>query len=168
MALASLNQEQRAELEKLIAQHRVVFRTQRSYEMVTGERLCVGFDLEMLGRHDLPGGNILPGCVHCRALWDQLGTIVHAIRPTEGRPTRYEVEIFDRALHTTGSEKHDDVSLALELRHRYDSLRAVDACEESCLREMTKALRELGAQEQQWNEIAAGARRAIAVTPAPS
>lgn len=59
------------------------------------------------------------------------------------------------------------MSLVLELRHRVDALRAVDPCEEYCLREMTKALRELGAQEHHWNPIAAAARRAHAVAATP-
>ena len=167
MTLASLKKAQREKLEKLIALHKVVFRAQPSHEIVAGQRVCVGFDLELLAQHEASERAISPGCARCRALWDQLAAIAEAIRPPEDRPTRYQVELFDRSLHTTGSEKHDDVSLVLELRHRDDALRVVDSCEESCLREMTKALRELGAQEHHWNPIAAAARRAHAVAATP-
>ena len=166
MTLISLKQEQRVGLETLIALHKVVFRTQPSYEIVTDQRVCVGFDLELLAQHLSRESDILPGCGRCCALWAQLATIAEAIRPSEGRPSRYDVQGFDRSLHTTGSEKHDDVSLVVEIRHRDDPLRAVDACEESCLREMTRALRELGAQEHEWNELAASARRAHVAGPA--
>ena len=55
MTPASLQQEQRTKLEKLIALHRVVFRMQPSHEFVAGERVCIGFDLELLGRRESHG-----------------------------------------------------------------------------------------------------------------
>ena len=91
MTPASLQQEQRTKLEKLIALHRVVFRMQPSHEFVAGERVCIGFDLELLGRRESHGR-----VARIAARWDQLATIAEAIRPTERRLSRYDLEGFDR------------------------------------------------------------------------
>src|SRR5262245_54427190 len=72
-----------------------------------------------------------------------------------------EIGRFDSALQTQPSKEspnRDDVLLVISLRHKRDFFGPIDECEDRCLDEMRKALREVGAQEESWSESRAHTR----------
>ncbi|MCI0408644.1 MAG: hypothetical protein L0191_08780, partial [Acidobacteria bacterium] len=79
--------------------------------------------------------------------------IAEAILPPEGRPSRYEMDPYDQSIHHSYArgDRHD-VSLTIRIFHREDFENPLDACQERCLSEMLRRLKELGAGEIRWRE----------------
>jgi hypothetical protein len=161
--VTTLPPSEEARLRQLIAKHKVVFEIRPTYVIYEGERLQVGFDVELYGTHSqavLEGREEqpIPGCERCEQVWKDLREIATAALPPDDRPTGYYVESFDHSLRyspkrraRTGRDR-PDVELLIEVRHREGFNRDVDPCESKCVQDIVAALRALGVQERTWND----------------
>ena len=154
MPVPAVNRDELHLLRPVVREHRVVFHVSPAVEFVAGERMNVGFDVELLGAHPPGARGVLPGCEHCRGVWNDLRRVADAVRPEADERLSYTaIPDFDRAIHTTPTREpvvRDDVRLTISIRHKNDYSTPIDQCEEGCLRDVVGALRELGAQENRW------------------
>ena len=138
-------------LRESVTAHRVYFEVLPEEWGGREARLKVGFELMLWGAH-ASGAAALPGCEKCRAIYSDLQRIAEWILPKEERASRYEIEMFDRALYESHTLKDTyQVGLMLKILHRDRGDRPVDDCEERCLRDMRQKLRELGVPEGSWH-----------------
>jgi hypothetical protein len=111
------------------------------------EILRVGFDLQFYGVHEHPKG-VTPGCQECVKVYSAMHQIAEWVLPTEYRPSRYEIEGYDRSLHVAPDLKNrDEVLLKVKIVHRHEYFEPIDKCEERCLSEMKQKLARLGVRE---------------------
>jgi len=150
---SSTHQETVEELKALIRQHRVCWEVLPEQVPVKEDRpLKVGFDLMLYGTHAL-GDHPVPGCEKCKQIFEDLRKIAQWIIPKVERPSRYEIEIFDRAIrYSPRRRKRPDVMLTIKILHRFEFDKPVDECEVLCLNEMKTKLIDLGAPERSWRE----------------
>lgn len=100
----------------------------------------------MYGTHDHRETRLTPGCERCVQTFADLREIAEWIMPQEERPSRYEIEPFDRALRLSPTRKlRGEVVLTMKIVHRRDFFQPIDDCEQRCLGEMKRKLAELGA-----------------------
>ncbi|HLG16186.1 MAG TPA: hypothetical protein VJH03_17010 [Blastocatellia bacterium] len=132
--------------------HEVCYETWPEFLMVRGQRVKVGFLLELNGVHGPGADHIRPGCEHCRRTFEDLRDIAEWIMPEEERASYYDVEPFDNALRETPKRKFRlEVVLGVRILHRHGFDQPVDECEERCLKEMRQKLAELGVREGAWH-----------------
>lgn len=147
------SQETARELKELAQAHHVRYEVWPESLMVKGRMVKVGYDLELSGVHDHPEDRITPGCPHCQHTYLILRQIAEWILPTEARPSRYEIEPFDHALHVSPKRRFQpEVVLSVKILHRHGFDQPVDPCEERCLKEMREALASIGVTHGQWRE----------------
>jgi hypothetical protein len=121
------------------------------------ESLHVGFDLVLNGAHAHDDDRPSPGCERCKLIFKHLREIAEWIVPKAERPSRYDIQIFDHAVHYAPERgNRPDVALTIKILHRSGIDRPVDECEVLCLNEMKARLSQIGAQHRQWNESAPG------------
>jgi hypothetical protein len=119
--------------------------------MVKGQKVKVGFLLELSGIHGYDGVHIRPGCEHCQRAFQDLRRIAEWIMPKQERPSYYDVQPFDNALRRTPKRKfRQEVVLGMRILHRHGFDQPVDACEELCLKEMQQKLEDLGVRRDVW------------------
>jgi hypothetical protein len=140
-----------AELRELVQRFRVCWEVGPEDSYREGEKLKIGFTLDLIGTHEPEVKHPDPGCEHCRRVYSALKKIAGWIIPKEERPTVYEIEPYRQAISYSHS-RHDrpDVTLTIRIEHRSDFDRPVDDCEVRCLNEMKQRLKELGARERNW------------------
>src|SRR5262249_6566750 len=137
-----------------------------AYSMDSGQRMQIGFDVELCGTHSqgvLDGHEPAPspGCERCVRVWEHLNEIGRAVLPPEDRQSGYYIERFRPALSYYVKRRprpnvdRPDVELVIEIRHREGFNREVDPCESRCLQDIVSSLRSLGVQEGTWNEYRA-------------
>lgn len=139
------------DLDRLIKVHEIAYRTWPAYELIAGERIQVGYDLELSAIHgraaQLRQTNLLPGCAHCLAAWSDLRAIAEAVMPAEATESVYRVRSFDRAWHLDAQilgDKSVRVQLVIEIRNRAGGLLPEIDCERRCLERITTDLRKRG------------------------
>jgi hypothetical protein len=159
--MPNATQQEREELRRLVRKHRVVYQVSPATEVVGGQRVHVGCDLDLLGAHEPHAPGVLPGCERCRTIWDDLLRIAEAVRPTDVmRATVVRVALFDHAIHTRRARQtgeRDEVCLTLTLRRKSERSAATDECEERCLRGVIDGMRNLGLQPGAWQDSQAQA-----------
>jgi hypothetical protein len=93
----------------------------------------------------------MPGCPHCKRIWDDLDRVAAAIRQRlEGRASITRSSRFDATLTSSrwpDGTPRDEVRLALSIRHRAGYFEPVDHCERTCLEDIVGTLRFLGARQ---------------------
>ena len=144
-------------VEELVLRHKVVYEVRPALSFYTGERITVGYDIDLRGTHEPGIERVIAGCGECEKVWMDLKEIAEAVLPTEFRPSDYQMPAFDHALREDPRSRREDVQLTIAIRHREDYNRPLDECEERCMHEMVAKLRALGAQERQWSEARAQA-----------
>jgi len=146
-------QETLEELKALVQLHQVCWEVFPEQIPIVEERpRQIGFDLLIYGAHE-PEDHPVPGCEKCQAIYKDLRKIAHWILPKDERPSRYEIEIFDRSIHYAPARgNRPDVTLTIKIVHRSEFDRPIDECEVFCLNEMKTKLSELGASEKRWRE----------------
>jgi hypothetical protein len=136
------------QLRELTHEHRVCYEVWPEYLMLQGQRVQVGFQLELCGIRQCEGEPLTPGCQYCYKTFVDLRKIAEWIMPQERRPSRYEISIFDGAIHSVSKRRfRPEVVLNMKIVHREGFDQPVDKCEELCLKEMRQKLRELGVPE---------------------
>ena len=150
-------------LRELVARCRVCYEVWPEWATVWGARTQIGYRLELCGagEHGEAQGDDrpVPGCWRCRRTYDDLRKIAEWVMPREERPSRYEVEGFDRSWHVAPKQRRSrsEIVLAVKILHRSDVNRPLDVCEQRCLGEMRAKLAELGVAEGAYREERAGA-----------
>lgn len=92
-----------------------------------------------------------PGCEKCRTIFEHFREITEWIVPKVERPSRYDIQIFDYAIHFVPEQRNrSDVALTIKILHRSEIDRPADECEVRCLNEMKETLAQIGAQHRQW------------------
>lgn len=135
----------------LVERYQVCWDVWPEYISVEREKRQIGFTLELSGTHGPGNGHPTPGCLRCREVFAALQVIALYIQPKEERPSVYEIESYDQALHYSPKRgNRPEVSLALRILHREGFERPADDCEVRCLSEMKARLKELGAGEGRW------------------
>jgi hypothetical protein len=136
-----------AELRAVAARHGARYEVLPEMDVVDHRLAKVGFRLLLWGLHEHPRG-VQPGCAECVQVYRDLAQIAEWIVPKEDRPSRYEIEPFDRGLHAAPDLKdRDEVRLEVKILHRHDWSAPIDPCEERCLADMRRNLRALGISE---------------------
>ena len=141
------------QLRDLIRRHKVCYEVWPENLVVNGQIVKVGFDLELDGVHEHMDNRVQPGCPHCQEVYKDLQRVAEWIMPMEERPTTYEIQPFDRAIHYAPWRKlRSEVSLNIKIIHRHGFDQPVDDCEQRCLKEMRQRLAELGVHAGEWRE----------------
>jgi hypothetical protein len=131
------------DLKSLVERHTIRYEAWPHWEMHEGERVMIGFDLELHGTHDHGHSQLTPGCKICRQTYEDLKRVATEVLPKEERASWYEVEPFDHGLHSEGRGPME-VVLIIRIEHRRDYFAPVDACEERCLAQIEAGLKQLG------------------------
>lgn len=140
-------------LRELVNRFRVCWEVWPENIVVEHQKRQIGFALELCGTHEPGVEHPSPGCEHCLRVYAGLQQIATHIMPREERPSVYDFQAYDYALHYAPKRRNRaDVILTLKILHRSGYERPVDECEVRCLTEMKQRLRELGASEGQWKE----------------
>lgn len=141
-------------LKALVREHRVCWEVWPEQLPVRDRGpLQVGFDLVLNGAHAHNEDRPSPGCEKCKLIFEHLREIAEWIVPKVPRPTRYDIQIFDHAVHYASERgNRPDVVLTIKILHRSEIDRPVDECEVMCLNEMKAKLSQIGAQHRQWKE----------------
>ena len=141
-------------LKDMVEMHHVCYEIWPELLMVKNRQVKVGFNLELAGTHEHGTSTLSPGCPRCIRTFDDLRQIAEWIMPKEERPSRYEIEPYDRALHESAQRKFiPEVVLSMKILHRHGFDQPVDACEERCLKEMRVKLAELSVRAGEWRPI---------------
>ncbi|MEW5976373.1 MAG: hypothetical protein AB1898_11285 [Acidobacteriota bacterium] len=149
--LETNNREHIDQLKTFVLDHQVCYEVWPEYLIVKRKRVQVGFGLELCGIHGQHNTHPMPGCPQCYEVYTKLRKIAEWIEPQEERPSQYEIQPFDRALHESAKRRfRPEVTLTLKILHREGFDQPVDACGERCLKEMTQKLGELGATRGKW------------------
>ncbi len=139
------------QLKALVSDHQVCYEVWPEHLIVQGESVQVGFGLELCGTHGHDDTHPMPGCAQCYQLYTDLKRIADWIEPQEQRPSQYEIQPFDRALHESAKRRfRPEVTLTIKILHREGFDQPVDDCEQRCLTEMVQKLGELGATRGKW------------------
>ena len=188
-------------LKELVRQHKVCWEVWPVYHIDRkGEKVQIGFELELAGTHHEPKEPPKPGCAECvtvealakvffcgstssprteklnnfnlspftlslskgklrtfarSSVYNDLRRIAQWIIPKEDRLSRYEIGIFDSSIHYSAKRKfRGEVALIIRILHKGKFDDPTDDCEVRCLNEMKEKLKELGAHERDWPELA--------------
>ena len=136
------------ELREFVEKYKVSYEVWPIFEVKhEGEKVQIGFELELAGTHHDPKEPPKPGCVECVTVYDDLRRIAQSILPQEDRKSRYEISVFDSSLHYSAKRKfRGEVSLAIRILHKGKFDDPTDDCEVRCLHEMGQKLSALGAE----------------------
>jgi hypothetical protein len=140
-------------LSEIARRHQVCYEVCPEWSTKDGKKIQIGFELELCG---ISGNDTclhpVPGCAHCVRAYNEIREIGEWILPREERPSRYEIQAFDRSLHVAPSKRQhrNEVIVRIVIMHRSDFNRPVDDCENRCLREMRDRLSELGIDKETW------------------
>jgi hypothetical protein len=139
-------------LKALVREHRICWEVWPEHFAVKDQGpLKVGFDLVLNGAHAHNKDRPSPGCEKCQVIFEHLREIAEWIMPKVERPSRYEIQIFDHAVHYAPERgNRPDVALTIKILHRSEIDRPADECEVRCLDEMKAKLARIGAQHRQW------------------
>jgi len=135
-------------LKELVRQHKVCWEVWPVYHIDRkGEKVQIGFELELAGTHHEPKEPPKPGCAECVTVYNDLRRIGQWIIPKEDHLSRYEIGIFDSSIHYAAKRKfRKEVALTIKILHKDKFHDPTDECEVRCLNEMEQKLKALGAE----------------------
>jgi hypothetical protein len=137
------------ELKQTAAQDGVCYEVWPEYEISHGEKVMIGFSLELYGAESHDSSKLMPGCRRCIETYCVLRRIAEWILPKDERSSRYELSPFDGSLHAAKTRSfRPEVELSIKILHRHDYFRPVDDCRERCMKEMEEKLRQLGIRRE--------------------
>jgi len=114
----------------------------------------IGFSLELFGTPEPWAENVSPGCNHCRRVESALKEIADWILPCEEHQCMYEVEIDSQSLsYSRVRADRPDVRVTIQILHQNNWEQPIDECEGCCLKDMERALDELGACNGAWRPV---------------
>ena len=154
-------------LREIVQLHQVSYEVWPEWYMKDGIKIQIGFELQLCGiNHADSNGNAehpVPGCPICFKTYSELREIANWVLPIDERPSRYEIQAFDHALHVASAKRfrRREVVVTIVIMHRSDFNRPVDDCENRCLKEMRQRLSQLGIREDVWHEDKAVTERKL-------
>ncbi|MGB4781395.1 hypothetical protein [Candidatus Methylomirabilis sp.] len=106
-------------LQAVVREHRVCWEVWPA-KVITGHTPSqVGFDLVLNGAHAHDKDRPSPGCERCKVIFEHLREIAEWIMPKAERPSRYDIQIFDHAVHYAPERgNRPDVTLTIKILHR--------------------------------------------------
>lgn len=120
-------------------------------EMHGGERVPVGFELNLFGRLQERATLGPRGFSECIALHQKLKEIALSALPKEVRPSRSEIDSYRASMYfRPQSGSMPEVQLTVRVLHRERYFDPIDDCEIRCAGEIQDSLRALGAQPNAW------------------
>jgi hypothetical protein len=140
--------------------HQVCYEVWPEWSMAGERKIQIGFELQLCGTNAHTSLDVrddpVPGCAQCVSTYGELRQIAEWSLPHEERASRYEIGAFDHALHIAPGRRksRSEVVLSIHIMHRHDFNRAVDECEDRCLKETRQRLQELEIVEGVWHEPA--------------
>ena len=144
------------QLRAIVRKHQVCYEVWPERSVAAGRKILIGYELQLRGTnsHVAAKGEHqpVPGCEYCQSTYEDLRQIAEWILPREERPSRYEIDGFDRSLHIAphSRQSRNEVVVPIHITHRSDFNREVDECENRCLKEMRGRLEQLGICEGKW------------------
>ena len=144
-----------AHLKDIARRHQVCYEVSPEWSIRDGQKVQIGFELELCGiSSNEKCLHPVPGCPYCWRAYDEIREIAESILPHEERPSRYDIQGFDRSLHSAPSKRRRrmEVIVRIVIMHRSAFNRPVDDCENLCLKEMRERLKELGIHEDYWRD----------------
>ena len=146
-------------LRDMVRQHQVCYEVWPEWYVKEGQKIKIGFELQLCGINsdvDSTGHaqHPVPGCPICFRTYSDLREIGEWALPIDERPSRYDIQAFDHALHVASPKrfKRKEVVVTIVIMHRNDFNRPIDDCENRCLKEMKERLKQLGIHEDVWRE----------------
>jgi hypothetical protein len=137
-------------VRQCVREHQVCWEVAPINEMRGHDRIQVGYELRLFARH--AARNTSPGSMAARTLHEKMSAVAAFVAPSECRPSRCEIAPFDASFHMRPeSQWQPEVQLTVRIIHEEGYLRAIDACETRCAREIAARLHGLGAQEKAWH-----------------
>ncbi len=139
-------------LKELVVHHQVCLEVRPKYDIdQAGRREQVGYEIELSGIHYHPQRTPIPGCPECAVVQNALRRLALSALPTERRDSAYRLRVQDGSIGYSSLHRgRAEVSLIIDVVHRKDFHRPVDACEDFCLREIQDRLMKLGVQRGKW------------------
>lgn len=146
-------------LRGIVQEHQVCYEVWPEWSMKDGVKIKIGFELQLCGvnSHVASDGGLqhpVPGCPICFRTYNELRELAEWALPIDERPSRYDIQAFDHALHLASAKRvrRREVVVTIVIMHRNDFNRPVDDCENRCLKEMKDRLKQLGIHEDVWRE----------------
>lgn len=134
-------------LHDIARDHHVHYDVESEIAFHGQDRVKTGFRVRLWAVHRR-NARALPGCPACAPLLDGLRRIADAVTPPPRKDTGMEIEASHPALYASSVVPGaDEVALTIRLYHREGLDRPIDACQESCLREIRGRLKALGVSE---------------------
>lgn len=119
---------------------------------VKAELRKIGFALELYGTPEPGAESVSPGSNHCRRVQSALKEIADWILPREAGRCVYEVQMEPQSLISSRVRAdRPDVRVTVQILHQNNWDQPIDECEERCLKDMERALRELEACQGAWS-----------------
>jgi hypothetical protein len=144
--------DQIQELKNLITRHRVCWEVWPLFYLdKNGDKVQIGFDLEIIGTHSNEQQTLEPGSQESAEVLQDLKKVAESVIPQEKQYCRSEIQVFDNLIQFSPLRKfRDDFTVGVKITHRSGYDRPVDACEIECLKQIEEKLKELGAQKGHW------------------
>ena len=145
---------ERIDLKNLVNKHRICWEVWPLFYLDNnGQKVQIGFDLEIFGTHSDEHETVEPGSQESAEILQDLKEVAESSIPREKQYCRSEVQVFDNLIQFSPQRKfRDDFTVGIKITHRSGYDRPVDACEIECLKEIEEKLTELGVQKGHWKE----------------
>jgi hypothetical protein len=139
-----------AETRAWAERHRAAWELAPLEEMHRGQKMQVGFDLQLYAR--IPAGAPGPDQdAAVMAIWDRLREIADSLVLEEPAGDRLEVEAFDLARRLRPETNFEaEVLLTARIVHAADYFEPVSADDRKHLQPLEERLRELGLRHRSW------------------
>ncbi len=130
-------------------EHKAAWEVTPLVEMHKGERIQVGFELELYAR--VPAGVEPTDEVALEELWDRLREIAESLLPLAGERGRIEIDPFEAAVRRRPeAELAPEVLLQARLFHAADYFTAVAEADRQRIRPIEERLSALGLRARSW------------------
>ncbi len=149
LSRATLIGKESDRLRELVKRHRVCWEVWPEHHIDRkGERIQIGFELNLMGTHGHSEPIIEPGCPECIKIYGDLRRIAGWIIPKKEFNTWYEIGVFDASIYYSSQRRfRPEVVLTIKLLHREGFDRPTDSHEVHVLKEMEEKLKKLGARK---------------------
>ena len=139
-------------LKKLVRKHRVCWEVWPLFYLgKDGDKVQIGFDLEVIGTHSDDQQTLEPGSQESAEILQDLKKVAEFIVPQEKQYCRSEIQVFENLIQFSPLRKfRDDFTVGIKITHRSGYDRPVDTCEIECLKQIEEKLKKLGAQKGHW------------------
>lgn len=134
------------DLQQFVRDHQVKWGVRPIFEKVRGERVPVGYELELSALCDSPRQTFWSNSPASIRRFCGLKTLAEKLVPDELDATRLDILLFDHSVHLEPAQHfRPRVLLKLQIIHAADYFQPAGASEAHCLHELEIALGSLGA-----------------------